>query len=514
MKYLTILLWLFGVNASVGQDWSVINSQARDEMKAGRYESAIALYQDAVALDDQNPETLFGLAEAFRLSFQYENAEINYRKVRNVWADQMPLSIYYYALMLKLGGNFERASGEFTAFITQVGNSGRYPEFLDQAYVEKAGADLALITQDEGRFQVHHLSSPVNSPFNDFSPAFLGEDILILTSGRGKGWTGKKDLKYGEGFMNQYAFRKRSNQWLPFDHSILDMVNSKYHDGNGSFSADFRRYFFTSCGDISVNCRIYVTEQNEQGRWDKPRPLNTAVNYPGYDAKQPSLSVGGDTLLFVSDRPGGKGMNDIWMSVSTGNGRWTNAVNLSHINTGLNELSPRWVTSELIVFSSEGHQNFGGFDFYIADAEGSNMNVVNIGKPFNSSRDDAYSTIHAGHFYWSSNRKGTEGNFDIYFSELPEPESFFTQVFESGPSARRDEVSMEELEKLEMVRKNRLEDPFTYETLPSRQKQLVDEVLRSRRAGRELPSELEYLSTEEREFIIHVANQQQKTKKD
>jgi hypothetical protein len=73
---------------------------------------------------------------------------------------------------------------------------------------------------------------------------------------------------------------------------------------------------------------------------------------------------------------------------------------------------------------------------------------------------------------------------------------------------------MEELEKLEMVRKNRLEDPFTYETLPSRQKQLVDEVLRSRRAGRELPSELEYLSTEEREFIIHVANQQQKTKKD
>jgi hypothetical protein len=65
-----------------------------------------------------------------------------------------------------------------------------------------------------------------------------------------------------------------------------------------------------------------------------------------------------------------------------------------------------------------------------------------------------------------------------------------------------------------MVRKNRLEDPFAYESLPARQKQLVDEVLRSRRAGRDLPRELEYLSADEREFIIHVANQQQKTKKE
>ena len=491
-----------------------MNSQARDDLKAGRYESAIALYQEAVALDDQNPESLFGLAEAFRLSFQYENAEPNYRKVRNVWAEQMPLSIYYYALMLKLGGNFERASEEFSAFINQVGNSGRYPEFLDQAYVEKAGADLALVTPDDGRFQDYHMNAPVNSPFNDFSPAFLGADILILTSGRGKGWTGKKDLKYGEGFMNQYAFRKRSDQWLPVEHSILDMVNSKYHDGNGSFNSDFTQYFFTSCGDISVKCRIYVTEQNVDGRWEKPRPLSTAINYPGYDTKQPSLSAGGDTLLFVSDRPGGKGKNDIWMSISSGNGRWTNAVNLSHINTDLNELSPRLVTAELILFSSEGHQNFGGYDFYIAHSDGDYAKIVNIGKPFNSSRDDAYATIQNGEFYWSSNRIGTYGNFDIYYMALSEPGLYFNEIFRSAPSARRDEVSLNEIEKQEMVRKNRLEDPFTYETLPARQKQLVDEVLRSRRAGRELPGELDYLSTDERAFIIHVANQQQKTKRD
>ncbi len=514
MKILAALLFLFVTSFSIGQDWSVPAMQAKEELKAGRYESAIALYQDALALNDQQPEVLFGLAEAFRLSFQYDKAEINYMKVRNVWAGEMPLSVYYYALMLKLDGNFQRASEEFSAFINLVGDEGRYPDFLDQAYVEKAGTDLAMLTPEDNRLIVDHLPAPVNSPFNDFSPAFLGEDILILTSGRYKGWTGQKDLKYGEGFMNQYAFRKRGNQWVPVDHSILGIVNSKYHDGNGSFSSDFKSYYFTSCGDITVHCRIYVTRLNDQGRWSKPMPLNTAINFPGYDAKHPSLSTGGDTLLFVSDRPGGNGKNDIWMSIATGNGSWTNAVNLSHLNTNLNELSPRWISNELILFSSEGHQNFGGYDFYIADIDAENAKLVNLGKPFNSSRDDAYAMIDQEQFLWSSNRKDSEGNFDIFACDIADPLEYFRNIYVSSPSALRSDVSKDAMKKEELVKKNRIENPFTYETLPARQKQLVDEVLRSRRAGRELPSELEYLSSDEREFIIHVANQKQSSSKD
>ncbi len=509
MRSIAVIFLLFIPLIGNSQEADLIRRQADEERKAGRYESAIALYRDALSETDQLPDAHMGISDAYRLSFQYEEAERSYRKVRNTWADRFPASIFYYGLMLKMNGNFEASIDEFETFINEIGDSGRYPDFIEQAYVEKAGAELAMFIVDEGTHDLIHMNAPVNSNFNDFSPEMYG-DILLLTSGRGKGWSARKDLKYGESFMDQYAFRQEGREWVSYDLGLLDAVNGKFHEGNGTFNSSFTKFYFTSCGDNTVHCRIFVTEQDPDQEWSKPRPLNSRINLPGTDAKQPAVSSSGDTLIFISNRPGGAGQNDIWMSVSLGGDNWGAPVNLKEINTSFNELSPRLAGNGILLFSSEGHQSLGGFDLYLYDMVSEENKVVNMGMPFSSSRDDAYAVIRDSLIYFSSNRKGGLGNFDLYSLKLDQPYAFFKELFQNSPSALRSDVGRREYEEMEEARVKLVDDPFAYEALPDRQKQLISEVIKSRRAGRPLPSELEYLDDSEREFILEIAAKQMK----
>ena len=86
----------------------------------------------------------------------------------------------------------------------------------------------------------------------------------------------------------------------------------------------------------------------------------------------------------------------------------------------------------------------------------------------------------------------------------------FYYLLQRIPTALRSRVSRNEESRMEEARKNLAEDPFGYESLTERQKQLINEVIRSKRAGRELPSELDYLSGDEKEFILKMAEERMK----
>ena len=509
MRWVTILLLCLPVLAGA-QSADELRRLAEEELKAGRYESAIVLFQDALIENEMLPEAYFGLAESYRLVFAYSEAERNYRKVRNTWPDRFPLSVYYYALMLKFTGNAEAAVGEFRAFISLIGDSGRYPDFLEQAYVEKAGAEMALALSPLDSLKAVHLPEPVNSPFNDFSPFIDEGGRLIITSGRVSGWTSRRELRYGEGFMDFYAIALSEDQWNPAESDLIEKVNGKFHEGNGTFSADGSKFYFSSCGSESVRCQILVTVRDNDGNWGKPVPLNVQVNLPGYDAKQPALSKSGDTLFFVSDRPGGKGMNDIWMTVSSGRELWRRPENLKRINTEFNEVSPQPLGTDMLLFASDGHLGYGGLDIFVYDLSARDTVVVNPGEPLNSGYDDAYAKLDGDQIFYASNRDGGSGNFDVYSIRIDDAEMLFYYLLQRIPTALRSRVSRNEESRMEEARKNLAEDPFGYESLTERQKQLINEVIRSKRAGRELPSELDYLSGDEKEFILKMAEERMK----
>lgn len=76
---------------------------------------------------------------------------------------------------------------------------------------------------------------------------------------------------------------------------------------------------------------IYVSRLDEDNqRWSKPRKLGGSINMADYDEITPFMASDGVTLYFASDRPGGKGDYDIWMTRRTDDtwNNWSDPVNM------------------------------------------------------------------------------------------------------------------------------------------------------------------------------------------
>jgi OmpA-OmpF porin, OOP family len=81
---------------------------------------------------------------------------------------------------------------------------------------------------------------------------------------------------------------------------------------------------------------LYVCFLLKDGTWSEPKPLGKKINLPKYDEMTPYLAADGVTLYFSSNRPGGLGDNDIWMTrrLDSTWQKWSDPVNLgSPINT-------------------------------------------------------------------------------------------------------------------------------------------------------------------------------------
>ena len=102
-------------------------------------------------------------------------------------------------------------------------------------------------------------------------------------------------------------------------------VNSSSDDRRPSISFDGNTLYFSSNrpggqGDFDIWKTTKVGDA-----WDQPTNLGSPIN-TAYKDFLPSISSDGNTLYFISDRPGGQGL-DIWMSNKVG-GVWTAPVNL------------------------------------------------------------------------------------------------------------------------------------------------------------------------------------------
>lgn len=64
----------------------------------------------------------------------------------------------------------------------------------------------------------------------------------------------------------------------------------------------------------SYNNDIFVCFLEPGGTWTEPKSLGKKINLPKFDEMTPYLAADGVTLYFSSNRPGGIGDNDIWMT--------------------------------------------------------------------------------------------------------------------------------------------------------------------------------------------------------
>lgn len=269
----------------------------------------------------------------------------------------------------------------------------------------------------------------INSIASDFSPSFYG-DTLVFCSSR---HAGPKDPATGESFYDFYFTPIGPNGSLRSPKPFSINLNSAGHEGQSAFDLKAGKVYFTRNNmansveplvtDGKVRMKIYEATYGFLD-WEQIKPL--PFNSDAYTSMHPTLSEDGDFMFFSSDRPGGKGGFDLYVSRKV-DGEWLPPRNLGgRINTPGNEFFPFYHQSGTLFFTSDGYKKgYGGFDLYMVKdngEDGSWAEVVNLGLPFNTNTDDFGLILEkeGKSGYFSSNREGGVGGDDIYSFDAPE----------------------------------------------------------------------------------------------
>ena len=262
---------------------------------------------------------------------------------------------------------------------------------------------------------VTNLGKNVNSPYDDHSPLItVKNNLLIFTSRRPTPKAAKlKDGQYPEKI---FYSKKEDGEWTKA--RLLQMFYKKYdHESAASVSADGSElYLFHN--DLEGKS-IYVS-YFDGNSWEKPVKLPYPIN-TGADETHASLSADKSTLFFTSNREGGYGGMDIYMTKRNGDGVWGKPKNLGpNINTELDEDTPiLHVDGKTLYFSSESHNSMGRMDvFYsVMEPDSSWTEPINMGFPINTPDDDFFfvPTINKSEAYYASSRfEDNYGGADIY----------------------------------------------------------------------------------------------------
>jgi len=156
-----------------------------------------------------------------------------------------------------------------------------------------------------------------------------------------------------------------------------------------SLSADGKLLFISKDNDF--NSDIY-SSSFDGNNWIKIVKLNKNINTKYWESHG-FITEDGQHLIFASDRPGGYGGLDLYISEKTDRD-WGPPVNLGpEINTRFNEDRPSLINNgKTLFFISQGHENIGGYDIFRSDLQGNGTwdEPKNLGYPINTPDDNIF----------------------------------------------------------------------------------------------------------------------------
>ncbi len=263
------------------------------------------------------------------------------------------------------------------------------------------------------KFNPQNLGDSINSRFAEYYPSItINDSMFVYTRRNGnredfmestiRGSSGYSKAKEIDGSINNEPFKGAINisqdgEWLVFA--------GNFRSGYGNFD-------------------LYISYYTPQG-WSEPINLGESINTEFWETA-PSLSPDKRALYFTSNRPGGHGGSDLYVSYRQLNGKWGKAVNMGPgINTIGDELAPFiHADNQNLYFTSTGLPGYGGSDLYVARKKNTREwhTPENLGFPINTIDNEGSLFIAANGIdaYYASDRFDSRGALDLYKFELRE----------------------------------------------------------------------------------------------
>jgi hypothetical protein len=258
------------------------------------------------------------------------------------------------------------------------------------------------------------MSKPVSFTEENMGPIFNDDksNFNPVISADGKSFAFMVSLKFYDAIM---LSRLVNSKWTPPVNTTPELLS----DGDmfiSCLSSDGTVLFLSK--NDNYNSDIF-TSTFDGISWGSTVRLNKNINTKYWESHG-FVSEDGSQMVFASDRPGGFGGLDLWISKKT-NGDWGPAVNLGPlINTPFNEDRPFLINNgKSLFFSSQGHRNMGGYDLFRSDLQSNGIwsDPANLGYPVNTPDDNLFFMPVANGksgYYSVFKDSGGAGKEDIY----------------------------------------------------------------------------------------------------
>ena len=265
-----------------------------------------------------------------------------------------------------------------------------------------------------------NLGEDVNSEYNDMHPYLTEkEDMIIFTSDR-KGVRG--GYGNGDGYFPDVMLTKvkRGRDSFKGARSMAGSFNTEFDEMAAGGSPNGSYLIYTTNEEFQVfNLKITYKAPKKRS-YPTAKPME-GVNGRNSNEMSATITNDGQLLIFSSNRKGGFGGFDLWMSKKLPNGIWGNPINMGpDINTEFDETYPNFSQDQsFMTFSSNGLKGMGGFDLFKTEFS-EELKIwtkpKNLGYPINTAYDDNTITFvkNGRYAYKSDIRKDSHGMRDLY----------------------------------------------------------------------------------------------------
>lgn len=241
----------------------------------------------------------------------------------------------------------------------------------------------------------------INTTADEYNPTFEPDGKIVY-------FTRRIDRKGSEAIMFS---RLENGKWTT---PLTAPFSGKFYDKEPMLAPDGKRMFFASTRpndrDENANFDIWMAEKAGKS-WTEPKNLGAKVNSSGYD-NYPSVAADG-TIYFASVRIDGRKDNDLYRSRLV-NGEYQPAENLgASLNTDATEADPFIAPDQsYLIFCSDRKGGAGEGDLYISFNERGKWTAPqSLGANLNTAEYEYTPLVFKDKFYFS------RGWGDIY--EMP-----------------------------------------------------------------------------------------------
>jgi outer membrane protein OmpA-like peptidoglycan-associated protein/Tol biopolymer transport system component len=431
MRWVRILFVLTFIYSVPGWSQSVkkLLKHGNKYYENGFYEEAVAQYKQAAELapDDLTIPYKIGLSY---LESKYKHRALPYlQDVYQHTQDSTSTLVFHLGLAYQYNHQFEKALEYFHHYRNITENT-----YLVDQHIKQCNIGIEYVNNPKN-VEISNLSK-LNSDNQDYAPLITSDGKSLIFTSRREGSTGGKKAYDNNYYEDIYIVKKQNGNWQS-PQQISPNINTYYHECGAAISPDGKTLFiYVDEGDGDI---YYSTLTGDE--WSVPLPLNQFINSP-YRELSVSINQEGDALYFSSNRPGGYGGFDIYVSRKDRKGAWLEPENLGpKINTEADEDAPFIHPSgKSLFFSSKGHMGMGGYDIFQSRIyQGKWSTPINLGYPINTAQDDIYFVTSADNtfgYYATAREDGLGGN-DLYVINLkPDKKPEKPEAASNGPARK------------------------------------------------------------------------------